>query len=528
MPEVEKKGESRVLRFLRGRKSRLLTLTIVAIMMVTLVGAGCGKSSKDTGVLKIAQTYDMKGLDPINLPSVTESQIAGNIYDGLLQFEYGGTKLQPALATEWTISPDGKTYTFKLRKGVQFHKDYGEMTSADVKFSLDRVRDKKISQAASNFASIDSIDTPDASTVVLKLNRTDPALLTALAAPTGGIVSKKAVEKLGKDYSINPVGTGPFAFEAWKANTETDLVANKKYWGSAPKIQKLVFVPIPEPTTMYMAFEKGEVDVIQVTDGEHYKKYKGDAKFQVSEIAGLITRMIGFNQQIKPFDNPKVRQAVVMGFNRDKVINEMFGNISTKAKGFLAPSVPGYEPNQEDPPYDPVKAKQLLTEAGFPDGFKTVMEVPNIDRFTVPATVFQEDMRKLGITIEYKPIDTATALANQRKGSVPIWSVSWNQDPVPDRVMMRFHSSQYPGNNGFGYKNPAVDKLIDEALASSDDKVRSADFSKIQQQIAKDYVGIWLDNEKYIFALSKKVKGFPADPRRSLRMFPVSIDPNAK
>ena len=513
------------MRFLKARKSRMLTLTIVAMMLVTMVASGCGKTAdKNAGVLKIAQTYDMKGLDPIQMPSVTEGQIAGNIYDGLLQFEYGGTKLQPALATEWTIAPDGKTFTFKLRKGVQFHKDFGEMTSADVKFTLDRARDAKISQAASNFSAIDSIDTPDPYTAVLKLKRSDPALLTALAAASASIVSKKAVEKFGKDYSINPVGTGPFAFESWKANTETTLAANKKYWAGAPKIQKLVFVPIGEPTTMYMAFEKGEVDVVQVTDGEHYKKYKNDAKFQVSEIAGLITRMIGFNSQIKPLDNPKVRQAMVIGFNRDKVINDLFGNISTKAKGVIAPAVPAYEKNVEDPAYDPTKAKQLLTEAGFPNGFKTSMEVPSIDRFTVPATVFQEDMRKLGIEIQYKAIDSATALANQRKGSVPIWSVSFNQDPVPDRILTRFHSSQYPGNNIFGYKNPDVDKLIDAALASTDDKFRQETFSKIQQQIAKDNVAIWLDNEKYIFALSKKVKGFPADPRRSLRMFPVSLD----
>jgi peptide/nickel transport system substrate-binding protein len=485
--------------------------------------------SQESGekVLRIAQTYDIDKLDPAKMTSVTDSQLAWNLYDSLLFLDIEAGELVEGLAKSYSISDDGLVYTFQLLEGVQFHKGYGEMTSEDVKFTIDRILDPATQARNQGFlSSIKEVRSTDTYTVEIELNTLDPMLLNNLAQYWTGIVSKKAVEEKGENFSHDPIGTGPFVFEEWKPQTSTTLVKNVDWYRGEIAVDRVRFVPIPEPSTMYLAFENGDVDIIQITDPQRYEQYDNDSKFNIESVPGYIVRFIGMNNQMEPFDDPKVRQAFLYGFDRETLINTAFENLSTLAVGPIPPNVAGFEGDVKKFSYDPEKAKQLLAEAGHPNGLEVKMSIPNIDRFIIPATTFQADMKKIGVKIDVDIMETSAYLAKVREGKVPLFSHSKGQTAVPDLVLNGlFHSSNFaPGDNLTFYRNSDVDQWLDKSSTTLDENKRQELFSKIQKQLAEDVSYLFIDHEKMIFALSNRVDGFVATPTRSLQAYNVDIN----
>ncbi|MHB1653681.1 MAG: ABC transporter substrate-binding protein [Desulfitobacteriaceae bacterium] len=514
------------------RKKAFIYLAVFALLLTML--AGCGQpAAQNAGgaakgkVISIGMSYDMSNLDPATLTSVTDGQIAYNLYDSLVFNNIQTGKLEGGLAETYNISSDGKVYTFNLRKGVKFQKGYGEMTADDVKFSFDRILDPKT--GARNrvmLSSIQEVKVLDPYKVEIDLKNPDPMFLNNLSDYWTGIISKKAIQEKGKKFSQDPIGTGPFQFDHWTAATETVLVKNPDWYRGGVKLDKVRFVPIPEASTMYLAFEKGDVDVIQVTDPERLAQYSKDtAKYQISQVPGYIVRFIGMNNKMKPFDDVRVRQALEYGFDRDTLLKTVLANLSTPATGPLPSNVFGYDGNVTKYPYDPDKAKELLKEAGYPNGFTTSMLIPNIDRFIKPATAFQADMKKIGVTVNISVMETAAYLAKVREGNTPLFSHSKNESAVPDLVLQQLFDSRSlpPGDNLTKYTNPQVDQWIREAAVTLDENKRKALFSKIQKQIADDASYLFIDHEDYIFALNKRVQGFVSTPLRSLQVYTVDL-----
>jgi len=523
------------------RKSRFLSLLIVLVLAIELL-TGCGAkgtgpsaggnagqgSGKGTAKkeLRIAMQYDLGTLDPALLTSVTDKQMSSNLYNGLVRYQLGTVKIEPDLAEKWETSKDGLEWTFYLRKGVKFHRGYGELKASDVKFTFDRLKDPELKSAPGKLlAAIKNIQVVDDYTVKIFLSKPDPAFLDKLAGSVGYIVSEKAVKERGAKYGQQPIGTGPYMFEQWNPQQSTIYVANPDYFRGKPGLDRVVYIPIPDATTMYNAFEAGNVDMIQVTDPDKLAKYKKDPSIIIDEKPGLITRFFGMNGAIKPFDNKLVRQAVIAAIDRDGILNNVFKGMSTPATGILSPDVEFALKGIFQPKYDPKKAKELLAQAGLPNGFKTTLYVPNIDRFTKPATVIKENLKAIGIDLEIKVMETQSFLAELKKAQLPMFMLSRGQDATPDRVLFTWFSKKgIPADNWANIDIPEVNQWLDEATSTLDQARRQELFSKVQQRIVQEDYYYFLDHENHIYAMKKYVKGFVGDPQRSIRLDNVTIE----
>ena len=527
------------------KKSLFILLTV--LLSVALFAAGCSQTdggtnsegaseedaSADTGesssgekVLSVGTDHDLANADPAIITSVADSQIAINIFDSLMLFDVEKGEIVEGLAESYEVSDDGLTYTFKLREGVQFHKGYGEMTSEDVKFTLERILDPETNAKNRSFLlSIDEINTPDDYTVEIKLNQIDSMLLENLSQYWTGIVSKKAVEEKGEAFNSDPIGTGPFVFDSWEAQTATTLVKNEEWYRDEVKVDKVRFVPFSEPSTLYLSFENGDLDIIQVSDPERLAQYENDDRFKVEREPGYIVRHFGFNLNDDTFKDLKLRQALMYGFNREALRDEVLTGLSVPAKGTIPPNVPGYEDDVTDYPYDPEKAKELLAEAGYPDGFSFTFSVPNMDRFLTPATVFQADMEKIGVDVEIEVVDPTAYLEGTREGIYPIFVLSNSQTGVPDFILKRLYHSQNAdgGDNITNYKDDQMDAWLDELATTLDEDKRQELLSNIQKQISDDLPYLFIDHEEHIFATSNRVEGYHVTPTRSLQVYSVDL-----
>ncbi len=484
------------------------------------------KPAQAGGQIVAAMQYDSSIRDPATLTSVGDQQEMGNVFDGLVRYKLGTTEIEPALAASWEMADGGKKVTFKLRPGVKFH-DGTPLSSADVKFSIARIQDPATKSSwAGLYKGVTSVETPDDQTVVLNLSAPDPSLLVTLAGASGWVVPEKGVKEQGDKFFDRPVGTGAFKFERWTPGTELVLARNPDWWGGAPKLERIVYKPIPDPSTMYAAFEAGSVDIIQVTDPDKYEKYtKESDKYTISEKAGLITRFFGMNSRAAPFDKQAVREAVLYAVNRQALVDGLFKGMSEIATQAVAPGVDANVDGLSQRAYDPGKAQQLLAQAGLPNGFSFQFYVPNIDRFTKPATVIQEDLKAVGINAEIKVLEASSLLAAIGNGEAPMFILSRGQEPTADRLLYTwFASASFPPGQNWAYvESKEVDGWIDE-FRQTGDLARRKELSKKIQQVVLDgaYYG-FLDHEKQIYAMQKRVQGYVTDPFRSMKMYSVSV-----
>lgn len=474
----------------------------------------------ERGTLRYVQQYEQSSMDPQLARAVSDMQLVSNMFDSLLTYKFGTIELEPALAESWEAGPDGLSWTFKLRQGVMFHKGYGEMKASDVKFSLDRIFDPELkSPSARLLASFDQVEVVDDSTVRILLKRPDPTFLYHLAATYTSVVSERAAGEKGDTFGQDPIGTGPYQFESWSPQHETVFSAFDDYWGGQPKMAELRYLVIPDSTTAYSAFEAGDVDLLQVSDPDKLKKYQQNPEITLVETQGLVTRFLGMVPTHEPFDNLKVRQAVQHAINRNDIVEHIAGGMSVPAKSPLAPGVKYYEPDVTEYAYDPEKARQLLAEAGYPDGFKVTIAVPNNDRFTKPAVVIQEQLKAVGIEAEINVMESQAFLAGFR--DYPLYLLNLAFNPIPDITMMVGYSSQGPMSKT---SDPQLDGWLMGAAATTDEGQREELFSQVQKYIVDQAMDVFLDHETFVYAMPEQVTGFVADPQRLFNLRPVAVE----
>lgn len=482
-------------------------------------GSGCGN-------LRIGQEYDLGTLDPQVLTSVGDKQMTSNVFEGLTQYQLGGVDIVPGLATEWSSNEDGTSWTFQLREGVQFHDGYGEMTASDVVFTLDRLLSEELaSPNASLLEGITDVRAEGDYTVVIELSAPDPALTDKLASGYTDIVSEKAVTERGQEFGRDPVGTGLYQFDHWTPGQETVLTAFDDYWGGEPQLDQVTYKAIPDVTTRNNAFEADEIDLVQVTDPDILARFESNENVEINSVPGLITRFFGMKTDEPPFDDPRVREAMTLAIDREAMLNGLFGGISTAATGILSPKTNYALEGILDYGYDPEEARELLRAAGYPDGFDVTFSVPNIDRFTRPATVIQQDLAQVGVRAEIQVMETQSFLAALKTSEgLPMFILSRGQEPAPDRVLSTwFHTAGIPENNWARISDPEVDQWLDEATSTVDEETREDLFAKVQQRVAEKNAYYYLDHEDFIFATQDSVEGFVADPLRSIRLDEVSL-----
>src|SRR5919199_1042918 len=316
---------------------------------------------------------DTNRLDPPAMDAQEGFIATTAMYEGLVKYKSGSTDVEPSLAEKWDISDDGKTYIFHLRPGVKFH-DGSPLTAEAVAFPFDREinKDNPLYQEAqgdyggfpyigdymSNVVTkVEAVGDLD---VKFTLNRKFSPLLSNLAIPPGFVISMEALKKYGKGINENPVGTGPFKFVEWKRDDHITVEAFDGYWGAKPKLQRIVFQPVPEASVRALKIQRGEGDVAWPFDPKDAANLKGKADTDVLEQAGLNVNMAEFNLMKPEFQNKMLRQGLNYAVNKQELADKLYSGAGVPATGVLPPTSWAYDREFTGYPYDPDKARALL------------------------------------------------------------------------------------------------------------------------------------------------------------------------
>jgi len=474
------------------KKTFLSGISALALGLAISFGAQAA-DIKQGGSMIVTYKDDVSTLDPAIGYDWQNWSMIKSLFDGLMDYEPGTTNLRKEIAEDYTISDDGKTFSFKLRKGVKFHNGR-ELNADDVKYSIERVVNPKTQSPGAGFfgsivgfedasagkaEALSGITVVDPYTIKFELSRPDATFLHVLALNFAHIVPKEEVEKYGADFGKHPVGSGAFKMTEWTLGQRIVFERFKDYYNpSLPKLDQITFEVGQEPVVALLRLQNGEVDI--PGDGIPPAKFievTKDPKFKELIIQGgqLHTGYVTMNVKIKPFDNVKVRQAVNMAINKDRIVRIINGR-AVPATQPLPPSMPGYAKDYKGYPYDPEKAKALLTEAGVADGFETELFVANTDPQPRIAQAIQQDLAAIGIKASIKSLAQANVIAagGEPDGAPMVWSggMGWIADfPDPSNFygpILGCSGAVQGGWNWSWYCNEELDKKAQEADAIVD------------------------------------------------------------
>jgi len=502
-------------------------------------GAGGPKSG---GVLVFGRGGDSVGLDPGRETDGESFYGTTQIFDNLVEFKNGTTEVQPALAKSWDISDDGLTFTFHLEEGVKFHD--GTPFNADaVVFSLGRQlwEDHPYYNLGpwkywgymdmSNI--VKDIVAVDEYTVRIDLKKVEAPFLANLAMDFAGMVSPTAVEKYGEDFKSNPVGTGPFKFVSWQKDDNIVLERNDDYWRRPAYLDRLILKVIPDATARYLALQKGEIDVMDFPSPEDLAEMKANPDLKVIQQEGLNVGYLALNTQKKPYDNKLVRQAMNYAINKEEIITAVFGEAGTAAKNPIPPTMWSYN-NAIDPyPYDPAKARELLAEAGYPDGFTTELWAMPVSRPYFPdgrkvAEIMQAQLKEVGITAEIVSYEWGTYLEGTDNGKHQAALLGWTGDNGdPDNflfVLLSTAAAEVPAGNIAFWKNKEFNDLIVAAKETFDRDRRTELYEEAQEIFHEEAPWVPVAHSVVSEPMQKFVMDFKLSPVGKRVFYSVWLD----
>ena len=504
----------------------LVTIILSMLFLVACGGSGDKKEGGDTGAstgkdtLVIAQGADAKSLDPHASNDNPSSRIRVQIYDRLMDLDDNGVP-QPMLAESWE-RPDDKTIIFHLRKGVKFHNG-DEMKASDVKFSLERAL--AAPEVSHILTGINGVEVLDDYTVKVTTEKPMAAILNNLAHTTIAILSEKATKEAGDKFGQNPVGSGPYKFVSWQSGDRVTLEAFPEYWQGEAPIKNVVFRNIVEETNRTIGLETGELDIIYDIQGMDKNKLKDDDRFVVIEGPQVSMTYLGFNMKKAPYDNPKVREAISYAIDQKPIIDTVFLGAGEAANSIIGPNVWGYY-DVEKYTQDIEKAKALLAEAGYPDGFKAKIWVNDNPVRRDTAVILQDQLKQIGIDLTIETVEWGAFLDGTARGDHEMYLLGWGTvTRDPDYGMFELISTSTmgaAGNRSF-YSNPEVDKLLEAGKTELDPEKRKEIYKQIQEIIRKDLPMYMIVYPLNNVVTKKDIKNFKLDPANAHRLYGVSI-----
>ncbi|MCI5097028.1 MAG: ABC transporter substrate-binding protein [Rhodobacteraceae bacterium] len=421
-------------------------------------------------------------LDPTSAAAgAIDSVLYSNVFEGLTRF-MGDGSVVPGLAKSWDISADGKTYTFHLQDGVMFH-DGSAMDAEDVKFSLDRARAEDSTNAQKAlFAGISDVMVVDPLTVKVSLSEPNGNFLFNMAWGDAVIV---APESIG-DIKTNPVGTGAFKFAGWVQGDRIDLEKNASYWGTPAVLDKASFKFISDPTAAFAAMMAGDIDAFSGFPApENLPQFEADPRFQVLVGSTEGETILSTNNKQPPFDNPKVRAALAHAIDRQAIVDGAMFGYGTPIGTHFAPHNPAYIDLTAQSAYDPDKAKALLAEAGFPDGFETTLHLPPPSYARRGGEIIAAQLAQVGIKAEITNVEWAQWLETVFRGKNFGLTIVSHTEPMDIGIYAR---PEYY----FQYDNKAFQDLMTELNSTTDPAKRTEMLQTAQRIIADDHVNGYL------------------------------------
>lgn len=456
----------------------VLTLTVLTVGLV--INAPLVMAAKSS--LNLGMVLEPPHLDPTaGAAAAIDEVVYANIFEGLTRIDKNGV-VKPALASSWTISEDQKTYTFMLQKGVTFH-DGASFEADDVVFSLDRARaEESVNAQKALFKPIESVRAKDAHTVVVKLSQPTGGFLFNLGWGDAIIVDKASAEK----NKSHPVGTGPFKFSKWVKGDRIVMVRNDAYWGTPARLEKATIKIIPDPAAAVSAMMAGDIDgFANFPAPESLAQFKSDPRFSVVIGTTEGETILSTNNQQGPFKNLKVRQAIAHALDRKAIIDGAMFGYGTPIGTHFAPHHPAYVDLIATHAYDLEKAKQLLAEAGYPDGFKGVIKLPPPSYARRGGEIVASQLRKIGIQLEIVPVEWAQWLDQVFKNKDYDLTIVSHTEPMDIGIYGR--DDYY-----FAYDSPEFKGLMKKLDATVETDARYKILGDAQRLISADCVNGFL------------------------------------
>ena len=503
-------------------------------LLTLLAGAGAATAlpvdfskvalAQGAKTLRVRLGSDISVLDPAHIFQIENQTVCGHVFNGLVKYDQATNKIVPDLATEWTVSGDGTVYTFKLRNGITFHKNYGALTAEDVKFSLDRVLDPNgASKYTGQLAGLKTVEAADPLTVRLSLDGASSGFLHKLTAfNQGWIVSKKAVSEMGEKFKLNPIGSGPFIFEKWTAGSEVRLLANKAYFEGAPKFDELSLRVIRDETAAAIALEKREIDIFYaLQQPEIIDRLQKLGGVQVLSRDANHTINLVLNGTVKPLDDARVRRAIAHALNRKGLIDGFFKGTKSVAHSVLTSSFAEFSDDVPQYAYDPDKAKALLKEAGHP-AFKfelTSVGLSPYDKIVVPMA---DDLKAVGIDTSIKVLERGAYTQARNSGNVQSCITGVVGPPDPDSPLVSLYAKKSfpPGLNTARYD--AVEDLLANAGTAKSAGERAAAYKAILRKVMTDVPVIPLYGDRLFLAHTDDVQGLVQNSLFTVDTYSVS------
>lgn len=479
--------------------------------------------AKDGGVIRIGLSANLANLDPVKYTAMYESNVMNSIFDTLVNYNSDLTDFVPNLAKEWKISEDGTVYTFILRDDVYFQKgqfqDGRKMTAEDVKYSLMRSLNES---ALKRIRYIKDIQVKSDTELDVILEKPFSPFLAMLTDAGNGIVPREEVEGQGDKFGENPIGTGPFAFKEWQKDSYVELVRNENYWGEKPHLDGVKFSIITDENMMGNAIQSGDIDIATQLKGQNVALVEKNKDLTLDQIPGMSIGYFAFNvREGYPASDLRVRQAMNLALNREELTKGVF-KFNESKEGYLPLPSKSWGYNEEaakkvkeasgGSEEQIAKAKELLKEAGYENGFDLEL-ITAANRVPV-ATIFQSQMKKIGVNVNIKSVEWGTFSDIVSQGNAASYIMGWTWYPDPDFFLFQMLASDQIGSlgNGGGYSNPELDKLLDQASRITDQAERAKVYGQAQDIIAEDLPHLDFYDQDVLTGLSNKVEGYVSRP----------------
>ncbi|MFC4355678.1 ABC transporter substrate-binding protein [Chryseomicrobium palamuruense] len=502
-------------------------------------------TNEDSGepkVLIFGRGGDSVNLDPISVTDGESFKVTQNVFETLVNFGEQDTTINPGLAHDWEVSEDGLTYTFLLEEGVKFH-DGTDFNAEAVVANFERWASgtaDKYYYYKSMFGGfgdeeghvIESVTADDDYTVTFTLKRPQAPFLKNIAMSPFGMGSPTAFEAAGDSFGDNPVGTGPFKFVEWKRNDSITIEKFEDYWQEGlPKLDRVVFRAIPDNSTRLNALLTGEIDLADGVNPTDAGSIEGDSALQLFERPSMNIGYLGLTNTRPPFDNVLVRQAMNHAIDRQAIVDAFFEGRAEVAVNPMPPSISGYNDQIEGYAYDPERAKELLAEAGLPDGFEMELWAMPVPRPYMPdgmkvAEVMQKNLADVGITAEIVSFEWATYLEKARNGEADAFMLGWTGDngDADNFLYVLLDGDNIGSNNYTYYDNEELHDLLIAAQSEVDENKRNELYMQAQEIIHEDAPWVPLAHSTPLLAGKAELTGFLPHPTGSDKLHNVDFE----
>lgn len=519
----------------KGKK--FFALALITIFILALAGCS-GKTSapaqdqpKEPAIVNADLGTDPGGIDPQKETTLVAYSMAREVFSTLVRFKGQSMELEPELLAEMpTVSEDGKTYHFTLKSGLKFN-DGSTLDAKDVKYTFERLLDPKLASPNTWFVEdlivgakdklegkaneVAGVKVTGDLTFDIELTQPYAPFLSILAVPFASIYPEEAANVTPEEFALKPIGSGPFMVKEWVRDDHLDYVKNPYYFEKdIPKVDGVHYVFLGDAATGMLEFENGNIDTVTPSDEEIIQmRQDPNKKDLLVDTISLNTWYLLPNVEDPVLKDVRVRQAISLAIDREKLVKEVLNGMGEPAHGFLPPGLPGYDESSSVLEYNPEKAKQLLAEAGY--GPDHPLKIESWQRGSAESTMkrhvaIQAMLKEVGIEMEIKPMEKGIFNPNRAEGKIPLHFGNWYADfPDADNFFYGYvHSSQSKGMSS-NYKNPEVDKLLEQGRLETDPAKRAEIYKKVDQIVTRqDYAIIPIFHKGGAVAVQPWLKGY--------------------